>query len=101
MNSISSSRALSFPQYRSGLYARILQGRSVAIKVAAGVMTTMTREASSKATTSSGRLNSMHPQDYRDSAREAAPNMFDWRDPLGNRSGPMATAKQFKAAIPA
>src|SRR5262245_31025547 len=29
---------------------------------------------SSKATTSGGRLNSMHPQDYRDSAREAAPN---------------------------
>src|SRR6266436_3904240 len=43
---------------------------------------------SSKATTSGGRLNSMHPQDYRDSAREAALNMFDWRDPLGKSEWP-------------
>src|SRR5438132_10118935 len=35
-----------------------------------------------KATTSGGRLSSMHSQDYRDSAREAALNMFDWRSPL-------------------
>src|SRR2546427_10378817 len=43
---------------------------------------------SSKATTSGGRLNSMHPQDYRDSAREAALNMLDWRDPLGKSEWP-------------
>src|SRR5712692_256234 len=41
-----------------------------------------------KATTSGGRLNPMHPQDYRDSAREAAPNMFDWRDPLEKSEWP-------------
>ena len=28
------------------------------------------------------------PQDYRDSAREAAPNMFDWRGPLGKSEWP-------------
>ena len=54
---------------------------------------------SSKATTRGGRLNSMHPQDYRDSAREAALNMFDWRAPLGKSEWPMAAAKQLKAAI--
>src|SRR5256884_3264174 len=43
---------------------------------------------SSKATTSGGRLNSMHPQDYRDSAREAASNVFDWRDPLEKSEWP-------------
>jgi hypothetical protein len=37
---------------------------------------------SSKATTSGGRLNSMHLRDYCGSAREAALNMFDWRSLL-------------------
>jgi hypothetical protein len=32
-------------------------------------------------------------------ARDAAPNIFDWRDRSENRSGPMATAKQLKAAV--
>src|SRR2546428_276417 len=43
---------------------------------------------SSKVTTNGGRLNSMHPQDYRDSARDAAPNIFDSRDPLGKSEWP-------------
>jgi hypothetical protein len=35
--------------------------------------------------------------DNRESAREAAPNMVDWRDRSKNRSGPMTAAKQLKA----
>src|SRR5215472_6107451 len=43
---------------------------------------------SSKAMTSGGRHNSMHLQDYRDSARGAAANMFDLRGPLGKSEWP-------------
>ena len=49
--------------------------------------------------TRSERINDYDPArgrrpDNRESAREAAPNMVDWRDRSENRSGPMTTAKQ-------
>src|SRR5262249_40287327 len=55
---------------------------------------------SSKATTSGGRLNSMHPQDYRDSAREAALNMFDWRGPLGKSEWPNGGGEEAHGSHP-
>src|SRR5713226_6263972 len=78
-----------YPHYFSHKTASIRRTSTIALRFS----------LSSKATTRGGRLNSMHPQDYRDSAREAASNMFDWRDRSENRSGPMATAKPLKAAI--
>src|SRR5215471_14039182 len=55
---------------------------------------------SSKATTSGGRLNSMLPQDYRDSAREASLNMFDWRSPLGKSEWPNGGRKAAQGSHP-
>jgi hypothetical protein len=46
----------------------------------ASVTISLRLSLSSKVTTSGGRLNSIDSQDYDESARDAAPNMFDWRD---------------------
>src|SRR5262249_23974759 len=55
---------------------------------------------SSKATRSDGRLNSMQLQDYGDSAREAALNMFDWRGPLGKSEWPNGGGKEAHGSHP-
>jgi hypothetical protein len=72
---------------RSGLHGRnsawILEIRASSAGPARTSATIALRVSlSSKATTSGGRLNSMHLRDYCGSAREAALNMFDWRSLL-------------------
>ena len=42
----------------------------------------------------------MHPQDYRDSAREAALNMFGWRGPLGKSEWPNGGGKEAHGSHP-
>jgi hypothetical protein len=42
----------------------------------------------------------MHPQDYCDSAREAALNMFDWRGPLGKSEWPNGGGKEAHGSHP-
>src|SRR5262249_3975279 len=66
----------------------------------ASAMIALRVSLSSKATTRGGRLNSMLPQDYRDSAREAALNMFDWRSPLGKSEWPNGGRKQAHGSHP-